>query len=171
MIEMTEKYNITVGKIVAVFGVKGQLKVECLSDFPERFSPGNSFFVEKTAQVLTLESTHWHGKRLLLKFLSIDDRTAAETLCPSLLKIQEDQLMPLPKGHYYHFQIVGLTVYEGENKLGVVTEVRDHLAHDIYIIKKESGKELLLPALKSIVKDISLADGVMKVKLPSGLDD
>jgi 16S rRNA processing protein RimM len=167
---MKEKYEITVGKILGAFGIKGQLKTECISDFPERFAAGNLLFVEKTAQQMQIESSLWHGHNLLLKFVGIDDRNAAEALGQSLLKITKDQLAPLPPGHYYHFQIVGLEVYEDENKLGVIKEVLTNNANDIYVVEKVSGGELLLPALKAFITEISLETGKMQVKLPPGLD-
>jgi 16S rRNA processing protein RimM len=168
---MSKKYEITVGKILSAFGIKGQVKVQSVSDFPQRFAVGNSLFAQNAGRELRIESAAWHGQNLLLKFAGIEDRTAAEALGQSLLLIEKEQVAPLPEGHYYHFQIVGLQVYEKEKKLGVVSEVLSNTANDIYVVEKTEGGQLLLPALKSVIKEISPESGKMQVELPPGLDE
>lgn len=168
---MSKNYEIIVGEILAAFGIKGQVKVQSASDFPQRFAVGNSLFVQSAGREMCIESAAWHGQNLLLKFAGIDDRTAAEALAKSLLLIEKEQVAPLPEGHYYHFQIVGLQVYEKDKKLGVITEVLSHAANDIYVVEKTEGGQLLLPALKSVIKEILLEGGKIQVKLPPGLDE
>jgi 16S rRNA processing protein RimM len=168
---MSKNYEIIVGEILAAFGIKGQVKVQSASDFPQRFAVGNSLFVQSVGREMCIESAARHGCHLLLKFAGINDRTAAEALAKSLLLIEKEQVAPLPEGHYYHFQIVGLQVYEKDKKLGVITEVLSHAANDIYVVEKTEGGQLLLPALKSVIKEISLEGGKIQVELPPGLDE
>ena len=84
-----------------------------------------------------------------------------------------EEVLPLPKGHYYHYQIVGLLVEtEGGTVLGRVTEVLETGSNDVYLVKDDQGREFLLPALKEVIRDIDLEKGLMLVRpLPGMLED
>ncbi len=77
--------------------------------------------------------------------------------------------MPLPEGHFYHFQLLGLQVYESGICLGEIVEIIESAAHDVYGVQRPDGRRFLLPALKSIVLKVDLDKGRMEVKVPAGL--
>ena len=170
---MENKYEIKVGEITGAHGVKGMVKVEALTDDPfGRFAVGNKVWSEKLAHELEVESCQIHKGLMLLKFKGIDDRDMAHSLLHTYLKVNKSELPKLPKGQYYHFELIGLKVYEGENYLGKVADIFTTGANDIYVIKGEEGtKDILLPALKSVVKNIDVAAGKMDVIIPAGLLD
>lgn len=161
--------GVLVGVIGAPHGLRGLIRVESLSDFPSRFAPGSIMWAMPKGNRLQVESSATYGAGLLVKFVGVDDRNAAELLRSARLEIKPEQVVPLPEGEYYHFQIAGLVVYEGEKRLGVVREVYPGGAHDLYVVDTDNGGEILIPALKSMVKKIDLAGGKMEVELPPGL--
>ena len=162
---------IRVGRILTTHGLKGQVKVEVISDYPQRFSPKNRFICDKTGRELELESSFPQRAHLVAKFKGIDSCEQAQALGQSYLLIPIDQAAPLPPGRFYYFQLVGLDVYQDEELLGSLTEVLPYTANDIYLIKTPQGGEILLPALKSVIKTVDLEQGRMEVILPPGLLD
>ena len=168
-----QKFEIKVGEVTGAHGVKGMLKVAPLTDDPfGRFAVGNTVWVEKLAKPMEIESSQEHKGLLLLKLKGIEDRDMAHALLHTYLKVAKVDLAKLPKGHYYHFDLIGLKVYEGENCLGELVDIFTTGANDIYTVKPENGgKEILLPALKSVVKKIDLEAGRMEVVVPAGLLD
>ena len=161
--------KINVGKIIGVHGIKGQVKVEVLSDNPKRFAVGSSLWCAKTKQWLTVESASWHKEVLLVKFAEIADRDQAEKLTASYLQVEKSAVAPLPEGHYYYFEIEGLSVYEKGAYLGKIISVQATGANDIYNVKMTDGKIVAIPALKSVIKKIDLPSGTMEVEIPEGL--
>lgn len=169
---MGEKF-ITIGEIVNTHGCRGAVRVVPLTDFPERFRDLQAAYVVCGGQRLRLhvETVAYHKRFVILTFREIPDMTAAEKLKGALLQVPRSELVPLPDGHYYIFDIVGLTVYtqEGE-RLGVVQDVLRTGANDVYVVQAESGgAPLLIPALKAVVREIDLEGGRMTVVLPEGL--
>ncbi|MDD2498026.1 MAG: ribosome maturation factor RimM [Desulfitobacteriaceae bacterium] len=164
--------RIDIGKILVPHGVKGEVKVLPLTDFPDRFVKMKRVWVDTQNSFLDIESIRFQNKIVLIKFAGVNNRDEGETLKGGLLQISHEEVVPLPPGHYYHFQIVGLNVFDhhGE-KIGRVKEILKTGANDIYVVKRDEGKDLLVPALKKIVREIDVAAGRMVVDLPPGLDD
>lgn len=171
---MTEKM-IAVGEITGAHGIKGLVKVASLTDFPgERFAPGSELYLAKTGQKVTVLSAGVHKGLYLLGLSGIEDRDAAQALLHTYLQVPQSCLPELPQGEYYHFQLIGLQVYEGDKHLGELTEVMQTGANDVYVITAPGGRkqaEILLPALKSCILGVDTAAGKMTVKIPEGLLD
>lgn len=173
--ETTPKEKIAIGVITGAHGIRGQVKVESLTDFAEmRFAEGQKVWLEKQNRLAVIEQSQMHKGLYLLKLSGIDDRDVAQSLLQSYLKIDQTELAELPEGEYYHFQLIGLEVYEGEKHWGTLTDIRQTGANDVYTIKTADGSnkgEILLPALKSVVLSIDLQQKKMQVKIPAGLLD
>jgi len=169
---MVKEY-INVGKVLTAHGIKGQLKTEVLSDNPLRFLKGQSLFVQKLGRELKITGSQNHNGVLLLSLEGITDRNAAEALAGSLLQADKASVPPLPEGEYYYFQIEGMEVFDAESNelIGTVSEVLEYSANDIFVIKREGKKDLLLPALKSVVQKLDIPAKQMKVIIPDGLED
>ena len=156
---------IVIGKIIAPQGVRGEVRVMPLTDFPERFRE------LKIAQLndgtsLPIESVRYHQQFVLLKFRGLDSRNDIEHLRGKLIVIEHKDLVPLPNGHYYIFDIIGLSVYnEQEEYLGKVTDVLETGSNDVYIVEQKDKQPLLIPGLKTVVLQIDIAGGKMIVKL------
>ena len=155
--------------IRASHGIEGCVSAESLSDNPLRFQAGAAFSL-KNGKSLTLEKdAAWHKGRLLLKFQEVNDRNAADQLRGQALYVPESSVPPLPEGSWYHFQLIGLKVWEGDTYLGEIQDVLAYTANDVYVVKGDDGKEILLPALKSVVKQVDLQAKRMEVTVPEGL--
>ncbi len=169
-----EKQYITVGIIVNTRGHRGEVKVLPMTDFPERFAGMNSIILEMQGRFeeLKIEKTYLHGKFVIIKFAGVDDMNAARNLKKGVLKVKREDLVPLPEGSYYIFDVIGLEVYTLEGRhLGKVTDVLQTGANDVYQVEGGNSKPILIPALKSVVKDINIAEGKMLVELPEGLEE
>jgi 16S rRNA processing protein RimM len=158
---------VAVGRILGPWGLQGDLKVEPLTDFPERFAAGCSLYVEGVSYAI--EGCRWHKGKVYIKLSGIDDATAAGALRQRFLEVPEEELKPLSEGEYYQFQIVGLEVRTTEGQpLGKVAQILSTGSNDVFVVHGEGG-ELLIPALDDIVKAIDLDGGWMEVELVEGL--
>lgn len=159
---------IVVGKVLAPWGVKGEVKVEAISDSPGRFSAGGILYANDRP-MRVLHSTGLAGGHVALQLENVTSRDAAQELRGVFLLVPEDAAPPLPDGKYYHFQIIGMEVYtlEKEN-LGRVTEILATGSNDVYVVTSER-EELLVPALDEVVKEVDVARRTITVDLPDGL--
>jgi len=163
---------ITIGKILAPHGVRGEVKVLPLTDFPDRFQQMKSVWLDIHHGLMDIEKVRFNNDIPLIKFRGIDDRDEAEKLRNGLLQVQQSELMPLPAGHYYQYQIIGLEVMDQAGlPLGRIGSIIETGANDIYVVVDPQGRELLLPALKQTVLTVDIAAGRMVVKLLPGLVD
>jgi 16S rRNA processing protein RimM len=162
---------ISIGKIVNTHGHRGEVRVLPLTDFPERFIETDRVQVSTAAGRITLaiENARPHQKFFVVKFKEVQDMNAALALKGGLLQITRDELMELPEGTFYIFDIVGLSVYDSAGAfLGKVSDIIKTGANDVYVVETGS-KPILVPALKQVVKEINLAGQRMVVELPEGL--
>ena len=159
---------VVVGRIVGAWGLRGDLKVEVHTDFPERFSKGSVLRLgDRTAKV---ERSRRTGDRMLVKFDLADDRTAAEALRGRLLTVPKGEIRPLPEGTYYHFQLIDMSVrtHDGEC-LGTIKEILTAGGNEVFVVRGAEGREVLLPALADVIVDLDVDENRMTVRLPEGL--
>lgn len=156
---------ITIGKVLAPHGVRGDVRVMPLTDFPERFrSLKTALFDDGTT--LKIKDVNYHKNFVLLKFDGLENKNDVEFLRGKLLQVEKKDLFPLPKGHYYIFDILGLNVYDQEGiSLGKITDVLQTGSNDVYVVEKEDAKPLLIPALKQVVLNIDMDEKKVIVKL------
>ncbi|MBP2644759.1 MAG: rimM [Firmicutes bacterium] len=162
---MADTNLITIGKIVAPHGVRGDVRVIALTDFPERFQTMKEVLLDD-GRKLALQTVKYHQKFVILKFRGVDNRNLVEGLKGKLIQVSRDELVELPEGQYYTFAIIGLAVYDETGLyLGTVTDVLVTGSNDVYVAEKEDGKTVMIPALKEVVKNIDLENKRMTVKL------
>lgn len=163
--------RLAVARVVAPHGIRGEVKAELLTDFPERFRRLKRVFVGASDRALHLvrHRLDEDERFVYLSFKEITDRTAAEALRNQLLTIPEAEAVPLPEGHYYVHQIVGLRVItDTGEELGRVRDVLHTGANDVYVIDGPRG-EVLLPAIPEVILDVDLDQGILRVHLLEGL--
>lgn len=169
---MTEQFNdkkvILIGVILSPHGVAGAVSAECLSDNPRRFAVGAHFF-DQAGNTYVLEKASTHKNRLLLIFKDVYDREAADKLRGTKLYIDVTQSESPPEGEYYHYQLTGMEVREQGIPIGILEEILPYSTNDVFLVKTPEGKEILIPALKAIVKKVDTKAGYMEVELPEGL--
>ncbi|WP_346354504.1 ribosome maturation factor RimM [Azotosporobacter soli] len=165
-----KKERIIVGQIGAPHGVKGEVRVTPQTDFPERFERLKTVYVGE-GSTLTISRVRYHKQFVILKFDGLDDRDQVELLKNKLISIDKKDLMPLPDGRYYIFDIVGLEVYDLSGaRLGKISEVLHTGSNDVYVVEREAEQPLLVPALKQVVHKIDLSAGRMTVELQEEWD-
>lgn len=158
---------VVVGRVSSPHGVRGDIKVAPLTDFPERFEP--RAIVWLNGQPLRIERSRWQGRLVVLKLEGIDDRTAAEAIreqelfVPELAVIEEE-------GVFYQHDIIGLAAFDLEgNELGKVADIFSTGSTDVYVIEGSRG-QLLLPALDDVIREIDLEKKRITVELMEGLE-
>lgn len=160
---------IAVGRVLASWGRRGEVKVEPLTDFPDRFNPGCQLYLRERA--MSIEGSHWQKGRMILKLAGTDSIDAAEKLRGEWLTVPEAERRPLEAGQYYVDQVMGLEVYNGEGRLlGTVGDVLHTGGNDVYVVSGQ-GQELLLPAIEDVVRSIDLEQRRMIVELLPGLGE
>ena len=160
--------KVVIGKISAPHGVRGEVRIVPLTDFPERFENLKTVFLEDDSK-MELEYVKFSNKFIIAKFKNINSRNDIEIFNGKLLMLNRSDIPSLPEGEYYNFDIIGLEVIDDKgSKLGKITEVLKTGSNDVYVV--EGKKQLLVPALKKVVKEINLVDGFMKVELLEELD-
>jgi 16S rRNA processing protein RimM len=146
------------------------LVVEAGSDLLPGLTSGTEIMVGQAHKVLVLEHIRPHRGRLLLKVRSIDDRDQAEALRNQTLYLSAEQVEPLPDGQYYYWQILGLEVFEDSgNRLGVIKNIIETGANDVYVIESDDGNEILVPAIEEVIREVDLDQERMTVRLLPGL--
>jgi len=158
---------ITVGQILAPWGVKGKLKVRVITDFPQRFAPSSKIYINR--QPMTIDSTEQHKGKVIIKLNQIDTIEAAQRLRGQPIEIHHSQLYPLPEGQYYHFQLIGLEVWTTQGELlGNITEILTAESNDNYVVSGDRG-EILIPAIEDVVKSIDLDSRRITIEPIEGL--
>lgn len=166
-----QKY-FEVGQIVNTFGIKGLVKVKPFTDDPERFEELKKVYICKKDNLIEveIEEVKYHKDMVLLKLKGIDDMNQAETLKGLYLKIDRKNAKKLPKDTYFIADLIGLDVYSDENELlGKLEDIYNTGANDIYVVKNELGKQLLLPSIPDVIKEIDLEKEKIIVHLLKGL--
>lgn len=158
---------VEVARVVAPFGVRGEFKASPSSDVPHRFSPGRIVYMGGVGH--RIQRSRQKGQALVLKLEGIDSLETASELRGSLLEVPESDVPPAPRGTYYYFQVLGMAVYTlaGEH-LGVVTEILATGANDVYVVRQEE-REVLIPAIAQVVRQVDVQGKRMTVDLPPGL--
>jgi 16S rRNA processing protein RimM len=170
-VNSTEPRFVAIGRIVQPHGVRGEVSVEVLTDFPERFDTIEVVYLgdASEAEARQVKAARWHRNRVLLSFEGCEDRTAAEGLRGLLVQIPIEETMPLPEGEYYAHDLIGLDVLtiEGE-ALGRVNDILFTGANEVYVVVGPRG-QILLPAIADVVERVDLSAGQMVVRLMDGL--
>jgi 16S rRNA processing protein RimM len=163
---------LAVGKVRRPHGVTGEVLVEIITDFPEHLQPGTQVHLGDKALPLVIRRQRFHNGMLLLAFDGYTTPEQVGVFRNQVLYIQADQAAELAEGEYYLHQLLGLSVItETGAELGQVTEIIQTGANDVYVVKDQSGRELLLPAIPDVILDVDLDKHCMKVHLLAGLLD
>lgn len=158
-----------IGTVAAPVGVRGEVKIDLATDFPDRFKLLKTIFVGDDHRPIGVVSARRHAGRVALRLAGIDDRDAADTLRMERLFIPRADAMPLPEGHYYHDQIVGLRVVtSGGESVGTIAAIMTTGANDVYVVR-DGTREVLVPAIRDVVRNIDIADGTMVIEPLEGL--
>lgn len=168
-----EKY-LEIGQIVNTFGIKGQVKIVPFTDDITRYDELKEIYVEKKNELklFQIEQVNYKKNMVILKLKGIETVEEAQKLRNCYLKIDRKDAKKLPKDTYFIVDLLGLDVYTDEGKLlGKVDDIYNAGSSDIYVIKDELGKQILLPAIKDVLKEVDLENQKIIVHLIKGLVD
>ena len=175
--------NIKIGKIVNAVALRGEVKVYHYSDCKERFEELDEILVERNSakkhpmEKYEIEGVRYQKDMAILKLKGVDDRNAAEALKDCDVYITEADLRELPEDTFYIKDLIGCRVInevrgaDTAEEIGVITDVLQNSAQDIYQVRTASGKEVLIPAVGEFVKEINIGEKTVKVSLIPGFLD
>ena len=167
---------LAVGRVIGVHGLRGEVKVELHTDYPERFQQALQLFLGEELQPVSIQHARPHKGHMLIQFGEFHGRSAAEQMRNLWLFIRQENAVELDTDEYWVHDIVGLAVYtEEERYLGRVSDVLFTGADDVYIIEPadmlNQGREILLPAIAEVIQQVDLVVRRLFVKLPAGILD
>ncbi len=164
--------NLEIGQIVNTFGIKGMVKVKPFTDDIRRFDELKTVYVEKNSKQTEyeIEEVKYHKDMVLIKFKGIDKVEQAEMFRNSYLTISRDSVEKLEEGRYYIVDLLGLEVYTDEQVLlGTLEDIFNTGSNDIYVVKDKQGKQILLPAIQDVIKQIDIENKKIIVHILPGL--
>lgn len=165
-----EPVYLAVGLLRRPHGIRGDILLTVMTDFPERLRPGTRVYFGDDKREMKITRRRPHNDGLILGFEGIATPEQAAKYTGKIVFVPAEGRPPLPEGEYYHHQIIGLDVFDETGaSLGVVSEILETGANDVYVVKNPAGRELLLPALQQVVLEIDLERKRMKVHLLPGL--
>ena len=165
--------KLEAGKIVNTHGLRGEVKIVPWTDSPETFENIEYVYVkEKTGELrLDIENLKYQKNNLIVKFAQLKTIEDAQKLKNKTVYVERDMLGELPEGVYYIADIIGLdAVDENGNKIGTVADIFNTGSNDIYDIKRDGKKNLLLPVIDDVIT-VELENKRVLVKIPEGLDE
>ena len=170
----SSKNKISIGYVSAAHGVKGEVRIMPLTDFPERFGRMdvlNLYLNGAPVRSLNVLRVRRHeSKGELIIESDVLDRNEAERLVGASVLIEPEERVPLPEGSFWVDDLIGLSVVDNEGKvLGVVENLLSSGGNEVYEIRDDDGKRHYIPAVGDFVKEIDKASGKMSVELIEGL--
>ena len=164
-----EPVFLVVGHLQRPHGIKGEIAMKVLTDFPERLRMGKTVLVGEDHHAMKIEHLRWKQDLMLIQFEGVVDREMASRLTNLDVFVSSEKIPKLPEGEYYHHELLGLQVYQEQVLLGELSEILVTGANDVYVIRQNEGREFLLPALQSVIVAVDLENGCMEVVIPEGL--
>ena len=152
---LDEPAFLAIAKVRKPHGLKGEVKLDLLTDFPERYKEGTVLYYGKSHHSLTITSVRQQGESYLFSFAELSDSESASVLTNQILYVRNANRPKLPKGQYYQHKLLGIAVFDqAGNPLGTLTEVISTGANDVFVIKDDDGKEILIPAIHEVIQQI-----------------
>lgn len=166
---MLEYFKI--GQIVKVQGLKGDMRVYPLTDYKERFEEIDWVYIsDDTKTKYEIEKVRYKGNVVILKIKGIDTINDAEKLIKKYLKIPRENARELEDDEYFISDLIGIKAYTVDGEyVGVLNDVLQTGANDVYLIKNDENKEILIPAIKKFVPELSIEDKKMIIDPIEGM--
>jgi 16S rRNA processing protein RimM len=167
-----EPVFLVVGKLHRPHGVRGEIRMSVWTDFPERLQRDVVVYVGSEHQPLSLQTVRPHQQGLLVSFYGYDTREQVVEFRNQLVHVRADDRPPLPEGEFYLHELLGLRVVQDDNNvvLGVIAEILETGANDVFVIHREHLPDLLLPDIDEVVVKIDPQEREMRVRLIPGIN-
>jgi 16S rRNA processing protein RimM len=167
-----ESIYLAIGFLRRPHGVNGEIIMDLHTDFPDRIKAGRQVYLGEKYELVTFDGVREHGQGLLVRLRGFDTPETVGRFRNHWVYVKASEVPPLPEGKHYKYELVGLSVVEDTGRaLGELIEILETGANDVYIVRDETGKEILLPAIPPVVLEVDMNARVMKVHLIDGLVD
>lgn len=166
-----EPVFICIGKIHRTHGIHGDVVLSPMTDFPERIRAGRVIYIGEAHRPAKITRVRQQPPSLLIGISDYNDEVEAAELRNTYIYVRSDELPKLPEGEYYFHQLLGCTAIDPEGKShGIITEILETGANNVYVIKKSDGQEELVPAVPEYVMSISIPRKEILIKFPEWVD-
>lgn len=165
---------LAVGTLRRSHGIRGDMLMDLMTDFPERLKPGTFVYLGEDKKPLKIIRRRSHNDGLLLGFEGISNAEQTAKYRSQLVYVLAGDRPQLPDGEYYHHEVLGLNVVdEAGEALGIITEIIVTGANDVYVVNTDNpkGREILIPAIQQVILNVDLEKKIMRVHLLPGLVD
>lgn len=175
---MTERRNphyLILAEVVRPHGIRGEVRVRLLTDYPERITEHPQLYLGKSADELTAVTYTPERIRLqqgfgIFKFVGFDKRDDVEAWRGLFLMVPLEDAIPLEDDEFYTYQLIGVTLFtEDGREIGAIAEIMETGANDVYIVRGSEYGEVLVPDIPDMWIELDLEQGVGTVRLPDGL--
>lgn len=161
---------LAVGRFRKPHGIKGEILMDVVTDFPERLKPGLWLLVGPSQKRMKIKSVRWHDRSMLLAFSGYKTPEEIGEFRNLEVYVPVEDLPPLEEGEYYHHQLIGLKVFKEDEKLiGTVREILETGSNDVLVVLPESGADVLIPLIESTILEIDLEKGFIRMQMLPGL--
>jgi 16S rRNA processing protein RimM len=165
--EPGEPVFVVVGKLRRPHGIKGEILMDVLTDFPDRLRRRQTVFVGEQHEPQVIETLRWSDRAILIGFAGFEDVDAVGQFRNQFVYRKVSDLPTLPVGEFYFHQLIGLQVVDEQGQdLGVLAEILETGANDVYVVKSPEGKEILLPALENVILNVDMEKREIRVRPP-----
>ncbi len=166
-----EPEYLVVGSLRRAHGVRGEMVMEIVTDFPERLKPGTKVHLGASHTPMVIENARHHSEGLIIKFREIRSPEEAARYRNQAVYVTTADRPALPEGHYYDHQLIGFAVVDHDRgeTIGTLSEIMRTGANDIYVVRRSDGSEVLLPVIPSVVLELNVDRRVILVHLLPGL--
>lgn len=166
-LQTSEPEFICIGKIHRAHGIRGDVVLDPMTDFPERIRRGKTVYAGNEHLPLTIARVREKAPFLLVGFKEIEDETAAAAFRNTYVFVKTADLPKLPEGEYYFHQLIGLEAVNLSGvHIGVLSEILETGANDVYVIRKDDGTEELVPDIPQYIHQIDVQNRIIKIDFP-----
>lgn len=162
----SEPEFLLAGKLLKPHGLKGEMWLKIITDFPNLFYKGGSIFIGENFKKFIIESVKQAGEKVLISFEELTDVEQVRELVNMNVYFSTNQLPELENGFFHHHQIIGLTVkYIDGEIIGKIIDIIQTGANDIYVVRPldQKNDDILIPAIESIIDEVNLDKGIMVI--------
>ncbi len=165
-----ESIYLAIGFLRRPHGVSGEIIMDLHTDFPDRIKAGRKVYIGDDHEAATFGSVRVHGNGLLVSLRGYDTPETAGRFRNQWVYVKAKDVPSLPEGQHYKYEMIDLDVVDDNgNALGKLVEILETGANDVYIVRDESGKEILLPAIPSVILNVDMEARKITIHLIDGL--
>jgi 16S rRNA processing protein RimM len=165
-----ESIYLAIGYLRRPHGVSGEIIMDLHTDFPDRVKSGRKIYIGDKHEAATFDTVRIHGDSMLISIKGYDTPETVGRFRNQWVYVKAKDVPPLPEGQHYKYEYIDLDVIDDNgNALGKIAEILETGANDVYVVRDEAGKEILLPAIPPVVLEVDMEARRMKVHLLEGL--